>query len=200
MYAELYCFLIRHKELNVPGIGTFLLERKAARADFLNKCIHAPVHSISLLNSNVAASKKVFSWLSRSLNISERDAVIRFNEFAFDLKKKIDEGSIIKWKGVGSLEKIENQINFLPEEVVIEKPVPAEKVIREHAEHTMLVGEQERTSTEMENWFHRTEKKVFRWWIVALILVGLLIAFIGWHFYENGWGVTSISNQQKLGS
>jgi len=65
--------------------------------------------------------------------------VIRFNEFAFDLKKKMDEGSIIKWKGIGTLEKKENRVNFQPEEnIVVESPVKAEKIIREHAEHTML--------------------------------------------------------------
>lgn len=207
MYAELYCFLISHKELNVPGIGTFLLEKKSARADFLNKCVHPPVYCFSFQTLNNSPSKKLFSWLADALNISDRDAVVRFNDFAFDLKKKIDEGSIVKWKGVGILEKKENQIKFWPEEsIAIDRPVTAEKIIRENVEHTMLVGERERTSTEMldsirrsgEQWFHRTEKKVFRWWIVALILGILLVGFIGWHFSENGWNVTSVGNQQKI--
>ena len=151
MFAELYCFLIQHKQLNVPGIGTFLLEKKPSRIDFVNKLVQPPAYCISFQTSNQASSNKLFSWLASSLSISDRDAVVRFNDFAFELKKKIDEGSIVKWTGVGTLEKKDELIKFLPEKnVAIEKPVPAEKIIREHAEHTMLVGEQEMTSTEME--------------------------------------------------
>ena len=112
MFDELYCFLIHDKQLYVPGIGIFLLERKAARTDFLNKCVHPPTYTVSFQSSSQSSSKKIFSWLANALNISDRDAVIQFNEFAFDLKKKIDEGNIIKLKGVGTLEKQIDEIKF----------------------------------------------------------------------------------------
>ena len=184
MFTELYCFLIRHKQLYVPGIGIFLLGRKAARTDFLNKCIHAPAYSVSFQNSGQSSSKKIFNWLASALNISDRDAVIRFNEFAFDLKKKIDEGNMIKWKGVGMLGKGQGdqsdsyRIQFLPEQNIsaVEMPVAAEKIIREHAEHTMLVGEQEMTSTEMEELLTPVLRiKKSRWWILPLIVFILAI-------------------------
>ena len=200
MFTELYCFLIRHKQLYIPGIGNFLLEKKAAKADFLNKCIHPAAYSISFQNSGQSSSKKIYSWLANVLNISDRDAVIRFNEFTFDLKKKIDEGNIIKWKGVGTLEKTNEQIKFLPEEnLAVEKSVTAEKIIREHAEHTMLVGEQEMTSTEMEELLTPvlTIKKS-RWWILPLIIGIVVFAFLAWYFYKNGLEVSSLGNQEKL--
>ena len=200
MFEELYCFLIYHKELNVPGIGTFLLERKSARADFLNKCVHAPSYSVSFQNSGQSSLKKIFSWLANALNISDRDAVIQFNEFAFDLKKKIDEGNMIRWKGIGILEKQNNEIKFLPQEnIAVEKPVAAEKIIREHAKLTMMVGEQEMTSTEMEELLTPvlTIKKS-RWWILPLIIGIIVLIFLGWYFYENGWDVASAGNQQKV--
>ena len=199
MYAELYCFLIAHKELNVPGIGTFLLERKPARIDFLNKCVQAPVHFISFNSSNQSPSKKLFSWLADAFNISDRDAVVRFNDFSFALKKKIEEGSIVKWKGVGVLEKKDDQINFLPEENKVERSVAAEKIIREHAQHTMLVGEQKMTSTEMEELLTPVLKmKSSRWWILPLIIGIIILAFLGWYFYENGLEVSSMGNQQDI--
>lgn len=203
MFVELYCFLIHHKQLYVPGIGTFLLERKPAKADFLNKCVHAPVYSVSFQTSGNSSSKKIFSWLADALNISDRDAVIRFNEFAFDLKKKIDEGNRIQWKGVGTLGKGQNnEIQFLPEQniSVVEKPVAAEKIIREHAEHTMLVGEQEMTSTEMEVLLTPVLTiKRSRWWILPLIVGILVLAFLGWYFFENGLDVSSVGNKKKIG-
>ena len=200
MYDELYCFLIQHKHLSVPGIGTFLLQRRPSQADFLNKCIHAPSYTISFRLTEQNPSTKFFSWLAEALNISDRDAVVRFNDFAFDLKKKIEEGNTIKWNGVGALEKQNNGIRFLPEENnSLEKPVAAEKIIREHAKHTMLVGEQEMTSTEMEVLLTPSLRiKRSRWWILPLIVLVLAIGFLGWYFYQNELNVSSLGNQQRI--
>ena len=200
MFEELYCFLIEHKQLNVPGVGTFLLERTPAKTDFLNKCVHPPTYNFSFLTQAGNTSKKIFLWLSGAFDISERDAVVRFNDFAFDLKRKLDEGNKVNWKGVGTLEKKNNEIKFSAEESTpIEKPVAAEKVIREHAEHTVLVGEQEITSTEMEALLAPSLTiRRSRWWIVPLIFLIMLIGFLAWYFYENGLDVSSLGNQKKI--
>ena len=93
-----------------------------------------------------------------------------------------------------------NEIQFLPEKniLTVEMPVAAEKIIREHAEHTVLVGEQEMTSTEMEELLTPvlTIKKS-RWWILPLIIGIVVLAFLGWYFYEHGLDVSSIGNNQK---
>jgi hypothetical protein len=200
MYAELYSFLIQHKQLHVPGVGTFLLQRKSAQADFLNKCIHAPSYSFSFQTAEQVSSKKIFSWLADALNISDRDAVVRLNDFGFDLKKKLDEGNIVNWKGVGTLEKQNNLVRFLPEEnISVETPVTAGKIIREHAKHTVLVGEQEMTSTEMEVFLNPVLKiKSSRWWILPLIIFVLAAGFIVWYFYENGLDVSNSGSRQKI--
>ena len=80
MFGELYQYLVLHKQLNVPGIGTFLVERKPADIDFVSKVAYPPAYTISLHHGNVTASKKIFSWLSDVFNISERDALSRFND------------------------------------------------------------------------------------------------------------------------
>jgi hypothetical protein len=48
MYAELYQYLISYKQVALPGIGTFSLERKPAESDFANKRINSPVYSVNL--------------------------------------------------------------------------------------------------------------------------------------------------------
>jgi hypothetical protein len=48
MYEELYRYFIQHKKLAVPGVGTFLLERKPAASDFVNKQIDPPNYSVTL--------------------------------------------------------------------------------------------------------------------------------------------------------
>src|SRR5262245_17165068 len=102
MYGELYQYFILHKQLNVPGVGTFLLERRPAIADFPNKQILPPSFAISLQQAVITPPKQFFSWLAASLKTSDRDAIIRFNDFAFDIKRRLSEGARIEWSGIGT--------------------------------------------------------------------------------------------------
>ena len=86
MFEQLHEYLILYKQLQVPGIGTFVVERKSAETDFPDKTIHAPVYTIALRAENSTSSKKFFTWLAATLNISDRDAIVRFNDFVFELK------------------------------------------------------------------------------------------------------------------
>jgi hypothetical protein len=201
MYDELYQYLIHYKQLNVPGIGTFLLHRKPAGADFLNKCIHPPYYEIVLRQKDVFVSAIFFSRLASVLNISGGDAVLRFNDFAFDMKKQIIAGNEINWDGVGVLSNgSANEIKFTPSlnKFIVEESVPAEKVIREHAEHSVLVGESKRTSGEMTMLLNKPEMKRSNWWVYPLATGILIFMFIGWYFSEHSMKASSTSNQQPL--
>jgi hypothetical protein len=200
MYAELYRYFILHKRLSMPGIGTFLLERKPAESDFLNRQIKAPVHSIAFANSFDTASKKFFTWLGNALNISDRDAVIRFNDFAFDMKKQIGEGATINWNGVGSLSKgLAGEIKFTANKTMPdEKPVTAEKIIREKAEHMVRVGKDQKTSAEMTEILNKPAVARSLWWVYALAVGILAMMFIGWYLSEHGVDVSATANTTKL--
>jgi len=200
MYEKLYQYLLQHKELPVPGTGTFLLERKAAEIDFPNKRINPPVHSIAMQQEAVSPSKQFFTWLAAALHTADREAVIRFNDFAFDLKKQIADGGSVNWNGVGTLSKgLAGDVKFAPiTPLVIEKPVIAEKVIRDKAEHMVRVGEDEKTSAEMTEMLNKPASKKSFWWAYALAAGLLAIMFIGWYFSEHGVDVSSIANEKKI--
>lgn len=201
MYGELYQYLILHKQLNIPGIGTFLLERKPADIDFVNKIANPPAYSVALHHGNSTPSKNVFSWLASSLNISERDALTQFNDFALDIKDRVLTGDKLQWNGIGILSKgMAGEIRFEAslKGMKAGTPVPAIKVIRENAEHTVRVGEQEKTSAEMiELLAPSAEKKTYLWGI-ALIAGLLAIFFIALYFSSKGFNTSSAANQQKL--
>ena len=201
MYKELYQYLIQYKQLAVPGIGTFLLERKPAEADFPGRIINPPVYTIALQPTVNSSSKNFFSWLASALNISDRDAVIRFNDFAFDLKQKISSGCVIKWSGIGTLSKgVAGEIRFASSDnaTVFNEPVTAQKVIRKSAEHTVRVGEEEKTSTQMTELLNQPVEKKSYWWSYALVLGLLAMIFIFWYFSEYGLNVASTGNDKKL--
>jgi hypothetical protein len=201
MYTELYQYFIQYKQLAVPGIGTFLLERKPAEADFPGRIINPPVYIITLQPTVNSAPKIFFSWLASVLNISDRDAVIRFNDFAFDIKQKIFSGCVIEWSGIGTLSKgPADEIRFacFDNTTFSDEPVAAQKVIRKSAEHTVRVGEQEKTSTQMTALLNQPSEKKSYWWVYALVLGLLAMIFIFWYFSEHGLNVASTGNGKKL--
>lgn len=200
MYAELYQYLVQYKQLPVPGIGTFLVERIPAAVNFPERKIEPPVYGVSLQPVSNSPSKSFFIWLGAALQVSDREAVIRYNDFAFDLKSQLSGGDIVNWNGVGQLSKgLAGDIKFIPQEKrSLESSVKAEKVMREKAEHMVRVGEDEKTSAEMTELLSHTDEKKSYWWAYALIVIVLSVMFIGWYFSENGISMSSTSNSKKL--
>ena len=201
MYGELYQYLILHKQLTIPGIGTFLLERKPANIDFVNKIADPPAYTVALHHGNTTPSKNIFNWLASVLDISERDALNRFNDFAVDIKDRVLAGDKLQWNGIGILSKgMAGEIRFESslKDMKAGTPVPAIKVIRENAEHTVRVGEQQKTSSEMIEILAPAEEKKTNWWGIALVAGLLAFIFIALYFSSKGLTASSAANQQKL--
>lgn len=201
MYVELYQYLILHHQLQLPGIGTFQIERESASINFPDRRINAPEYAVVLVPTADAPSGNFFKWLSAALSIQDREAVVMFNDFVFDLKNQLANGDQIIWDGVGQLSKgLGKEIKFLPQKraAALEFPVSAEKVIRENASHMVRVGEDERTSAEMTDFFNQSAVKASYWWAYALIVAVIAIMFIGWHFSENGVRFTSTANSKLI--
>jgi hypothetical protein len=201
MYSELYRYFILHKELSIPGIGSFFLNTHPSEYDFPSKSILPPSYSISFQSPGSAPARNFFEWLGEANGISDREAVIRYNDFVFDLKKQLADGCQVNWKGIGTLQAGPGgEIKFVPGTAVFtpEEPVPAEKLIRKDARHSIRVGEDERTSDEMTERLHQAEAKSSNWWALAL-LIGLLgIIFTGWYFSHYGVKVSVFGNRQTL--
>jgi hypothetical protein len=201
MYGELHHYLVLHKQLNVPGIGTFLVERRPASFDVASQVLNPPSYSIALHHNNATPSQKIFIWLADLFGISERDASAKFNDFAFEMRNKIMAGEKLEWQGVGTLSKgMAGEIRFDPslKGLSFGPPVPAHKVIRENAGHTVRVGEDEKTSAEMMEWLHPSTEKKSYWWAAALVIGLLAFVFIAWYFSSNGFNTTSAGNRQKM--
>lgn len=200
MYTELYRYLIAHNNLVLPGIGTLSLNKEPAEGDFVHRQILPALYSFSLQNKTEGPSTHFFNWLSNVLSVSISEANIRFNEFIATLKKQMNEGAIITWNKVGTLKMgLGGIINFNPADASsYEVPVTAEKVLRENAEHKIRVGEEVKTSVEMEGILNPLVSKKSYWWITPLILIVFAITFITWYFVSHGFDVATLSNTSPL--
>lgn len=202
MFAELCRYGITYKNLPVPGIGTFAWETIPATTDFPNKLVYPPSYRVRFVTSSHVPSAAFFRWLSQALGVSDREAVFRFNDFAFDLNKKVHEGAVIHWQGVGTLQKgLGTEIRFSPElpELLLQEPVPALKIIRENAEHLVRVGEEHKTSGEMTALLSETvpDKRSFQQ-VIALALLLLAVLFTGWHLSEHGLDTGAAANNKQM--
>jgi len=101
MQDSLYEFLLLNKKLSLPGIGTISHCQNPAQHDFSNKQFTAPSFYFIIESRNDKPSKKLFDWLSFSLNITEWEAIKSVNDFSFDLKKKLSEFGEASWGKVG---------------------------------------------------------------------------------------------------
>jgi len=201
MFKELYQYLVLNNYLSLTGIGTFHIERMPAQMDFPNKAINAPTYSVIFSQSTGNNNRNLYQWLAGVFNVSEREAVVRLNDFLFQLKKQILDGEVIDWSGVGQLRKdLSGSIRLVPAalEFDFNKMVPAEKVIRENAPHRVRVGEEEKTSVEMTEILALPETRKTNWWAIPLAVGIITIIFIGWYLSQHGVDPVSISNKQRI--
>lgn len=70
------------------------------------------------------------------------------------------------------------------------------RVTRQDAQHSLVVGDRERTSGEMNDWLQDKARRRRRlsWWVIAVVLAVLGLAFLGWYFYTHGFSAGSQNN------
>ena len=203
MQDSLYEFLILNKKLSLPGVGTIGLFQRSSQYDFGDRRFTSPSYFFKIESKDDKPSKRLFDWLYSSLGVTEWDAIRAINDFSFDLRTKISEEGEMNWEKVGVFRRDNNgDIKLDSHKIFLqsETPIAAEKVIRAKAEHTVLVGEKERSSVQMEEYFAQVSPKKNYTWIIAVILTLLAVMFIGWYFSEKGFSPTSAGNQSVIKS
>lgn len=203
MQNTLYEFLLVNKKLSLPGIGTISLRQNSSQLDLPNKRFSPPSYYYVIESKVDTPSKKLFEWLSSSYGISEWDAVKSLNDFSFSVRNKLSEAGEMNWEGVGTFRRDESgNLKLDPASITLQnqQPVHAEKVIREKFEHTVLVGEQEKSSVEMAEYFAEEAPKKNYGWIIAVVLTVLAVMFIGWYFSAKGFTPSSAGNTSIIKS
>ncbi|MDR3714531.1 MAG: hypothetical protein P4L51_17090 [Puia sp.] len=193
MFRVLNAYLFQHRSISVPGLGTIYLETHPANVDVARRVMLPPLYHFRFDKYFDAPDKEFFSYIANQQNLLDYEAIKWYNEFSYDLRNQIRLDEQVEWEGVGTLKKdvsgnivLESVHDGLP----FMEAVPAIRVNRQNAQHTLLVGDQERTNFEMNEILadeHGRKRKY--WWIVAIVLAILALGVLGWHFYNNGWQI-----------
>lgn len=187
-------YLLQHHTVSIEGWGSMSLTNQSAILDFPNRQIQSP--TISIAFSEQTGNGHVFiNWLADELKIRPDEATQQVQAFVQWFSNTIHQKEVT-WNGWGRFYKSGSKVLFsLDESLIIPKAVTAERVIRKGAEHQVRVGEDERTSTVMEEFLHTPEtKKKHLWRIIALVIsaIGIILAVlfaskhnIQWKNYTN---------------
>jgi hypothetical protein len=172
MYQVIAPTLFRNKICRLPGIGTLVMIPHSAETDFVNSLIKSPFETIDFVPEK--KGEKVFNEFSA---ISEL------------LQKKLDENNSFFIKGIGTFTKgKQGEIKFVSISVdpAFTLPVPVKRVIRQDAEHAILVGDQQTTNVEMTDFFNERQSLKDLWWIWAIILALVGIGALIFYYAHNG--------------
>src|SRR5579859_4758949 len=200
MWQVLNAYLFQHRSISIPGLGTIYLETLSANVDVADRTMQPPAYRFRFDKYFDAPDKEFFAFVAAQRNILDYEAIKWYNEFSFELRNRIRAEDAVSWDGVGILKK-DGAGNVLFEPVasplLFMQPTPAVRVNRQDAQHTLLVGDRERTSGEMNELLHDEEpgRRRMAWWVIALIIAGIGLAVLGWYFYSHG---LSTGNQNKF--
>src|SRR5215210_6528737 len=193
MFQLFYKYLILYRRADVPGLGVFFIERTPAKLDIANKVFIAPISQINFRAQTPVADNRMYTFISRQEKIDESVAVIRFNNFANAIRKKLDEHKSIELPLLGVLlQNDEGNLYFKPNSELNDyfPPAVADRVLGENTEHTTVVGANDGTNRQMKEMFVEEPKEPSHakdyWWKFAIALGIIGIAGILYYYFSNG--------------
>src|ERR1700743_93790 len=183
MYQVLNAYLFQHRSISIPGLGTIYLETLSPKVDVADRTMLPPNYQFRFDKYFDTPDKEFFAYLAAQRNVLDYEAIKWYNEFALELRNRSRNEDQVVWDGVGILKK-DGAGNVLFESTGnpfhFQHATPAMRVNRQDAQHTLLVGDRERTSGEMNEWLadEATNRRKLSWWVIAIILavIGLAIA------------------------
>ena len=202
MIEILNSYLILHKSISIPGLGTIYVERVPANTDFVNRQILPPGYQFRFDKYFDAPDKEFFSYLANEKHVADFEAIRMYNEWAYDFRNRLKGEQPVDWKGVGVLHQDAlGEIHFEPQKSDRNtlKPVPATRVVRTNAAHTMLVGDKETTTLAMSEMLTEETSRKHRWWIYALVVALIAAAILIYRFTKDGFNPEATGNSQQVG-
>ena len=187
MQTVLYKYLALYKNLNIPGIGNFVIKQTSPQLQFTDKQLQPPQSSIAFTPVVYPINNHFYSFLSREWNVDKVIAIRRYKDEVESLIEQLKQKRVCELGGIGTIHKTDDEtIVFTATEYpfYFYPILPAERVVRKYAQHTVLVGEREHikgnTSPDeivSENMPEQKEAKP-KWKLYALIIAILALLLI----------------------
>jgi len=176
--AQLTTYFLQFHQVYVPSVGSLRLVQQPAMLDVAAKQLLPPQFQVRFSEDGWLTKHQLW-YFSSQLHSDEETTRTSLEEVGAQLKKDIEQDAFV-WKGIGTFRYANEKLQFEPQEhETILQPVPAERVLRERVQHSVLVGDQvvlsdglTEVSKEAER--HRNWSLIAGWSIVVLSLFFLL--------------------------
>jgi len=190
-FVELPSLLYRYFSLNgkvsIPGLGALSMVRVPALIDFTTKQMFPPFQVLKFKTNHTDSTPEQSSYIAR---LSGMDNELVDNELKIlgdSLRARLMVERKLEWMDVGSFSVSDDgEIGFVPKTVTTDffLPVQFTHVLRPNAAHTIKVGEEEKTNTDMEVFFEDQRANVGKnkWQKAALVLVLIAVLLLGIRF------------------
>lgn len=194
-------YLYQHRSISIPGLGTLYMERIPARTDFVNRQLLPPSFTFRFDKYFDAPDREFFRYLASRQQLADFEVIRWYNEFAYDLRAKIRNREEANWEGLGIFRADENgEIFFEPDPIQspVKTPVSAVRILRENVEHHLLVGDVERTNTEMPELLTEVHVERESWWTYAIIIAAVALTICCYQLFKSGLNYSATGNQQSV--
>jgi len=183
MYQYLLKYLVLHKNLAIPKLGVFSIERLSAEIDSTNHLMYPPTQIIRFKQDIVLADKHFYDFLVRETGHDLVDVIKDLHAFTQQVLQEIQTitGSVLQ--GIGTLKKEDNGLFlFIPERPLdyLFKQVSIDKSISLVVSANQGANIEETSVLEggaLTDFLGQTneEETTDNWWVyaIALLLLGI---------------------------
>jgi len=179
-------YLLQYRKVSIPHVGTLEIIQKSAELNFIDRLIFPPVYE-AYITKEVAIPEHQIHYLASVSKYDKEKIAVDLESLGEKLQKKFESGSFT-WKGIGEIRAANQAISI----DTLLTPITAEKIMRSNADHSILVGDQERSSTELSEALLDSEDDVKKRSLVITIgwiVLVLTIAFIIYMLYIEGFTI-----------
>jgi hypothetical protein len=182
----LFSYLIQKKSMTVPGFGSFFVERLPAKNDFASKQFLPPSYSVAFDPEQLNVPDHQLEFLAFRTGKTAEQVKDQLSAWGQKLAARIQNSTKLTWPSLGDFTVgAEGNILYSPVALpAVGNPVGFTHVLRENIEHSLQVGEEEMSNTEMELFLEeqRDAHKTDTWRSASVILLILIILLLGYRF------------------
>lgn len=188
VFNQLTKYLLQYKRVSIPSVGTIQLVQQPSQLNVADKLLLPPTYTVGLKDEETVPDHQL-NFLAAALKEEKESILYSLQELGSWLQEKV-RGEGFDWKGIGTIRQNGPAV-LIPVDGLGE--VPAERVIRQDAEHQVLVGDQHLTSTqitgrkEVEEVVTGSKRSIFM--IIGWIVLILSILYIIFVLYQGGFRV-----------
>lgn len=172
----------------LPGIGTIQLQPMQAQSAFTESLVKAPGWlAVFTEDRNANAPELQLQQMATLASTSAVEAEKQLLSFTEKIQATLAAGEAFNILNVGAFQKQADALTFVtaPQLTSLFDDVKAHKVIRENANHKVLVGERERSSIEMYEALNKKRPERNVWMTVGIVFFLLAVIIIAWYFLMN---------------